>query len=106
MSRGPGQLQLYVVGMIRRHGKPMTFADIRVEILRGTDAPPGAELRPSVVRSLRRALHRLAKDGVLMAIGDGGRGDPFRYFINPLIIGMMGDTPEARALQDTLEADP
>ena len=29
------------------------------------------------------------------AIGDGGRGEPYRYFIHPLIIGMMGAALEA-----------
>jgi hypothetical protein len=34
-----------------------------------------------------------------------GRGEPFRYSIHPLMIGMMGETPEAKALQEALEAD-
>jgi hypothetical protein len=38
-------------------------------------------------------------------IGDGGRGKPFRYFIHPLILGAICDTPEAQALQQALEAD-
>jgi hypothetical protein len=38
-------------------------------------------------------------------MGDGGPGDPLRYFIHPLAIGMMGDTPQARALHVALEAD-
>ena len=48
----------------------------------------------------------MAKSGGLVAIGDGGRADPYRYIIHPLVIGMMGDTPEAGALQQALLADP
>jgi hypothetical protein len=46
----------------------------------------------------------MVKDGGLIAIGNGGRGDPFRYFIHPLIISRMGDTPKARALWQAFEA--
>jgi hypothetical protein len=46
-------------------------------------------------------------NGSLLAIGDGGRGERFRYFLHPVVIGMMGkDTPEARALLAALESDP
>lgn len=48
----------------------------------------------------------MASNGGLLAIGDGGRAEPFRYFIHPLVIGMMGNTPDADALQKALEADP
>jgi hypothetical protein len=51
-----------------------------------------------------RVLYRLSESGVLIALGDGP-GDPLPYFIDPLMIGMMGDTPSARALYATLEAE-
>jgi hypothetical protein len=54
---------------------------------------------------MRRALHRLADTNLLIAMGDGGPGDPLRYFIHPLMIGMMDDTPERHALQEAIEAD-
>jgi hypothetical protein len=106
MSRGFGSWQRYLWSMIRRHGKPMTFDDIRAAIDRASGAPKGARLRPSVERSMRRALHRMVSNGGMIAIGDGGRAEPFRYFIHPILIGMMGDTPEASALRAALEADP
>ena len=31
MSRGLGRLQWYLMGVIERHGKPMTFAEIRAQ---------------------------------------------------------------------------
>lgn len=105
MSRGLGLMQRVLWFTIRQHGKPMTFDEIRAALLVG--AEPGVGLRSSSERSLRRALHRMAENGGgLIAIGDGGRADPYRYFIHPLIIGMMGRTPEADALQQALEADP
>jgi hypothetical protein len=102
MSRGLGKLQRVLFATIQRHGKPMTFDDIRAEAI-GDD---GDRLSASFERSLRRALHRMAENGGLIVIGDGGRADPYRYFIHPLIIGMMSDTPEADALRQALEADP
>ena len=102
MSRGLGKLQRVLFATIQQHGKPMTFDDIRAEAIGGDDV----KLTASFERSIRRALHRMVTDGGLIAIGDGGRADPYRNFIHPLIIGMMGKTPEADALQQALEADP
>jgi hypothetical protein len=85
----------------------MTFEDIRAVIRQGNDLEADTKLRPSFERSLRRALHRMAENGGgLIAIGDGGRAEPYRYFIHPLIIGMMGKTPQADELEQALEADP
>jgi hypothetical protein len=90
-----GKLQSALLTTIRRHGKPMSFANIRASIVQDMGAEPNAKLRTSFERSLRRALHRLAGDFILIAMGDGGPGEPLRYFIHPLSIGMMGETPEA-----------
>lgn len=113
MSRGPGALQRALWTMIRQHGKPMTFNDIRADIRKQVDKDgtkysslEWSLLYSSLERSLRRALQRMVRDDVVIAIGDGGRADPHRYFIHPLIIGMMGKTPEADALLQALEADP
>jgi hypothetical protein len=58
-------------------------------------------------RSLRHTLHRMVSSGGLIAIGDGGRADPFRYFIHPMIIAMTCKTTEEwHALRDVLAADP
>ncbi|MGO9421177.1 hypothetical protein [Roseiarcus sp.] len=107
MSRGHGHLQNFVQAMISRAGKPMTFEDMRAAILESAGTPPTAKLLPARERSLRRAVQRLTDDSVLIAIGDGGRGDPFRYFIHPVIIGMIShDDPErGRALEAALTAD-
>jgi hypothetical protein len=43
---------------------------------------------------------------MLITIGDGGRSDPYRYFLNPIGIALMCSEPEAEALWKALEADP
>ena len=88
------------------HGKPMTFEEMRAAIKRDVDAEPDAELRASFERSVRRSLHRLTVEGILVAIGDGGQSDPHRYFLHPLGIAISCDAPEAQALWKELEADP
>jgi hypothetical protein len=105
MSRGLGRLQRGLLGLIERHGKPMTFADIRTRIKQDVGNDQDMKFRTSVERSLRRALHQLTKEMFLIAMGDGGPGDPLRYFFHPLFIGMMGDTPRGRSLQEALEND-
>jgi hypothetical protein len=47
-------------------------------------------------------LHRMVSDEFLIAIGDGGRAEPYRYFIHPLQICLWGD----KALLQVLDADP
>ena len=93
--------------MIKRHGKPMTFEDIRAVIRKEFEVEDGIKLYSSFERSLRRALHLMVSDGGLIAIGDGGRGDPFRYSIHPRIMRTMCDTEEEfDALLEVLAADP
>jgi hypothetical protein len=96
-----GKMQNALMATIRQHGKPMTFAEMRAT----ASDQPGVKLRPSFERSVRRALHSLTTNNMLIAMGDGGPGDPLRYFLHPLLIGFLGDTPEAKALQAALEAD-
>jgi hypothetical protein len=83
----------------------MTFEDVRAAIRRDINAEPEAELRSSFERSVRRSLHRMVSEGFLIAIGGGGRGDPYRYFFHPIGIPLMCGEPEARALWKALEAD-
>ena len=103
MSRGLGRLQNALVVTIRLRREPMTFADIRTFILQER-GEVGSKLCVSFERSLRRALHSLVRDKLLMIIGRGGPGDPSRYFLHPLLIGMIGpDTAEGRALKEALD---
>jgi hypothetical protein len=104
MSRGPGRLQRCLVDVIENHGKPMTFADIRVEVKKDM----GAEwyvTHPSFERSLRRALHTLVHNECLITLGKGRPSSPFRYFHHPFLIAMIGEnTPRGRALHLALDA--
>ena len=102
MSRGLGALQRTLLASIRRHGKPMTFEDIRIEAIGDDDV----QLSASFERSVRRALHRMVSTGMLVALGAGGRSDPSRYFLHPMGIAIMCDEPEAEALWKALGADP
>ena len=107
MSRGLGRLQRVLWETIRRHGKPMTFDDIRAVIRQELDVEDGTKLRPSFERSLRHALHRMVSDGGLIAIGGGGRADPLRYFMDPTLIAIASTTPEeGHAWLNALAADP
>src|SRR3954451_11919493 len=103
MSRGPGRLQRALWQTIRQHGKPMSFEDIRADIRQQFEeegklysSVEWSLLYSSLERSLRRSLQRMVSSGGLIAIGGGGRGDPFRYFLHPLTIATMpeADVPE------------
>ena len=98
MSRGLGRLQSGLMGIIKYHGRPLTFAEIR-----GDNLPS-----PSRERSVRRALHKLVQNGMLIAMGDGGRADPFRYFFHPVGIGIMAaeNKSQGETLVAALQADP
>ena len=48
----------------------------------------GTKLYSSFERSLRRALQRMVSDGGVIAIGGGGPADPYRYFMDPLLIAI------------------
>jgi hypothetical protein len=86
-------------------GWPKPVACRRAAVIRQDNGfDPAAKLRVSFERSLRRALHSLARDKALMVLGEGRPGDPYRYFIHPFVIGMMGDTPEGRALREASKA--
>jgi hypothetical protein len=117
MSRGPGKLQRQLLGLILEHGRPMTFEDIRTAIRADiTAAEPDAERRstlewwvqrPVFERSLRRALHSMVVNHIwLIALGDGGRAEPHRYFIHPARIYIERDQALKQALQAALDADP
>jgi|SRR5689334_21436647 hypothetical protein len=98
MSRGFGRLERGVIALIEQTGKLMTFVAIR--------AAMETKLHPTFdERSLRRALHRLTNKCMLIAMGNGGPGDPLRYFVHPLRIRMMSDqdAAPAEALQSALE---
>jgi hypothetical protein len=104
MSRGLGRLQRCLMDTIESHGKPMTFADIRIEVKKDV----GAEwyvIHSSFERSLRRALLTLVRNECLITLGKGRPSNPFRYFFHPFLIAMIGEnTPRGRALHLALDA--
>jgi len=102
MSRGPGRIQRYLIGMIRWYGKPMTFADIRAQVKQDLDIEPDGKLRVSFERSLRRALHRFVCDEILISVGNGGPADPLQYLPHPLLIAFGGNKAEIQAASAVL----
>jgi DNA-binding PadR family transcriptional regulator len=76
MSRGPGYLQRYLFGLIQQ--KPMTFAEIRKI---AQDDVTSFVTRPSMERSLRRALLKMVRDGAVITEGRGDVGNPYRYHL-------------------------
>ena len=90
--------QRWLLATIRRHGEPITFEELARTGLDQAGEPQDAKPRPSAVRSMRRALHSLVKDGFIAALGEGGRAEPHRYFPSPLLIGMSGGTDEYEAI--------
>ena len=46
---------------------------------------------------MRRSLRRLVEDGMLIAIGEAGPGEPTRYAFSPMIIAMQGDMDRFKA---------
>ena len=85
----------------------MTFEEICAAIRQEAELEAGARLPPSFERSLRRALQRMVSHGGgLIAIGRGGRADPFRSFMDPLLIAMAMTKEQGKAWLDALAADP
>jgi hypothetical protein len=77
MSRGPGKMQRVILKSLLEKAEPATFA----ELCGGSVG----DLHPSAVRSARRALAAMVRDGAVITIGSGGPADPFRYALHPLI---------------------
>ena len=107
MSRGYGILQRNLFQLITDARKPMTFGEIRTVVLQDLGVnDPDRKLRPSFERSLRRSLKALADGGAIMALGEGGRGDPKRYWLDPLMVAITGDKEAFHEAMTILEADP
>jgi hypothetical protein len=103
MSRGLGQLQVEIKHMLARGFEvygPLRFADIRAVMVieHGGNPENGDKMRPSVERSLKRALKGLVDRGdVLIITGKGGPGDPRRYVTVESFAGIaLGDASKVR----------
>jgi hypothetical protein len=88
-----------LLGLIREFGEPMTFNEMRLAM----GLTDKLEEWPALKPSLRRALHSMVvNSGELIALGNGGRVDPHRYFFHPVTLYLMKD----QALQEAFDADP
>jgi hypothetical protein len=82
MSRGLGKMQRFWVQVACNNINPWTFDELcRSAFPEAYE--PGQEMRPSLKRSLRRALKKLVDERTIIPLGAGGRADPLRYCINP-----------------------
>jgi hypothetical protein len=87
MVRRPVLAERWIFATLCRQGKPVTFAELRT--LAEPDAAFRAGLRgTSLESSLRRALNGMIRDKTVIALGAGGRADPYRYAINPLMTAL------------------
>jgi len=105
MSRGLGRRQQALLTTIQMRRKPMTFEDIRADIRAALDLPADRRFRPAFERSLRRALHSLVRDSLLISIGGGGPGDPLRYLPHPMLVGASGDKATLDEYMRAVEAE-
>ena len=49
---------------------------------------------------------RLCDDNLIMIIGKGGRGDPHRYWLNPMMLALVGNKAAYDEVNKRIEADP
>jgi hypothetical protein len=104
-------MQRFLLATIGQADAPMTFADIfavafpegsyeadLAKVLGGSNMPK--------VRSLRRALKKLCDDGAILSLGKGGRGDPYRYCLDPIIAAIGGTKEQFEKAIAVLESDP
>jgi hypothetical protein len=81
-----------LAGSLRKYRKPVLFSDICT-----------AEDPPAFVRSVRRALQSLIRKEVVIALGKGGRADPHRYCLHPVVAANMYNSKELRAFIATIK---
>jgi hypothetical protein len=111
MSRGHGATQRYLMELICASPDPLTFAQIMAIAF-----PAGSYERDIAkicggsnvgqIRSMRRALRRLCDDSSIMIIGQGGRGDPYRYWLNPMMLAAFGNKSRYDEVCKRIDADP
>jgi hypothetical protein len=106
MSRGLGRWQNAFLSTIRVYRRPLTFEDFLVILRQGQGVKPGVKPKRSFARSLRRALQTLVRNQLLITIGKGGPGDPFRYFLHPMLVGMTDDADLRRTLEEAYALPP
>ena len=110
MSRGHGCIQDYLMKMILRSPDPLTFAQIMaIAFPEGSYESDMAKIiggsNVGSIRSLRRALKRLCDDGSIMIIGKGGRSDPHRYWVDPMMLALFGDKEWYAEVSKRISAD-
>ena len=111
MSRGWGKVQEYLFGVVAQAKKPMTFEEIwTVAFPEGSFESDLARVlgrgKVGMARSLRRALRRLVDEGDLIAIGAEGRGDLFRYSLNPMMAALCWSKDQYETLAKRVAAEP
>ena len=78
MSKGAGKIQRKCFSILMDEG-PLIFEEIC-----GT-----SELTPAMRWSILRALQKMIWDGAIITKGRGGRGDPRRYSVDPMMLVLM-----------------
>jgi hypothetical protein len=107
MSRGPGNLQRLLLAIIGQQSKPTTMAEIVAFAMQQAGVNDlDRKAHPTVLRKLYRSLKALCDVDVVVALGDGGPGDPKRYCLNPLMVAIGGSKEQYDKAQAIFQSDP
>jgi hypothetical protein len=106
MSRGLGWMQRWAIRLVLVANRPLTFREIGRALLDAHNSPPNHWLKPSVERSLRRAIQVLVRDQHLMVPHKHGGGGVNRYGLNPLMFAYEGEEAKFKHWCDVMGQKP
>jgi hypothetical protein len=67
---------------------------------------PDRKAHPTVLRKLYRSLKALCDSGAVVALGDGGPGDPKRYCLHPWMVAIGGSKEQYDKACAIFQSDP
>jgi hypothetical protein len=86
----PAAFSAYWLAIIGQQSKPMKAEVVAFLMQQAGVNDLDRKAHPTVLRKLYRLLKALCDGGAVVALGDGGPGDPKRYCLNPLMVAIGG----------------